>query len=67
MSRSESLRGNRNAVGRHTMTCYRGMTRERAEEVRASYAAGEKQASLAERYGMTQGSVSRIVNGWVWI
>jgi DNA-binding transcriptional regulator LsrR (DeoR family) len=44
------------------------MTPERAAEIRRAYLAREaKQAELAQTYGITQGSVSRIVAGRVWV
>ena len=46
---------------------YRHMTREKAYEIRRAYFAREaKQKELAERYGIKQQSVSRIVSGLVW-
>ena len=46
---------------------YRQMTKERANEIRASYfARGITQRELGERYGLRQNSVSRIVSGLVW-
>lgn len=46
---------------------YRRMTREIAAEIRRAYFAREsKQRQLSERYGITQGNVSRIVSGQVW-
>jgi len=46
---------------------YRTMTREKAEEIRRVYFAREaNQRELAERYGIRQHSVSRIVSGQVW-
>lgn len=46
---------------------YRGMTAEKAEEIRRAYFAREaKQADLAQKYGIKQHSVSRIVSGYSW-
>ena len=48
-------------------TNYRHMTRTIAEEIRRLYVSRQaKQAELAERYGIRQNSVSRIVSGKVW-
>jgi transcriptional regulator with XRE-family HTH domain len=51
----------------------RGMDRPAAKltdqqiiEIRNAYAAGTKQRDLAERYGVTQGLISGIVNGRRW-
>lgn len=62
-----SVRGNRNAMGRHIMRRYRNMTRERAEEIRALYfARTHTQRELGELFGLRQGSVSRIISGQTW-
>jgi DNA-binding transcriptional regulator LsrR (DeoR family) len=46
---------------------YRHITRAKAEEIRRAYFAREaNQCQLAERFGISQGSVSRIVSGQVW-
>ncbi len=43
------------------------MNRAKAEEIRRAYFAREaNQCELAERFGISQGSVSRIVSGRVW-
>jgi DNA-binding transcriptional regulator LsrR (DeoR family) len=48
-------------------TRYLDMTREKAEEIRRAYFAGRvTQTQIAERYGIRQGTVSRIVSGQVW-
>ena len=48
-------------------TRYRTMTRQKAEDIRRQYFARElKQSELAEKYGIAQGSVSRIISGKVW-
>lgn len=48
-------------------THYRHMTREKAQEIRRAYFAREaKQKELAERYGIRQNTVSRIVSMQVW-
>lgn len=48
-------------------THYRGMTRQKAEEIRRAYFAREaRQRELAERYGIRQNTVSRIISGLVW-
>ena len=47
---------------------YRNMTPERAEEIRSAYFSREaNQRQLAERYGVRQNTVSRIVSGQSWI
>lgn len=46
---------------------YRGMDRERAQKIRELYlqrAATQKQ--LAERFGVSQGTISKIVSDQVW-
>lgn len=46
---------------------YRHMTPEKAEAIRRAYFNREaKQRELAERYGITQHTVSRIVSGLSW-
>ncbi len=46
---------------------YRHMTRTIADEIRRLYFSRQaKQSELAERYGIRQNSVSRIVSGKVW-
>lgn len=54
---------------------YRNMTPEKAEQIRNEYfnkqnkVAGKrriKQKELAEKYGIKQNTVSRIVSGMVW-
>ena len=53
--------------GRRPKRWYRNMTPEKAQEIRRAYFAREaRQAELAERYGIAQHSVSRIVSGLVW-
>lgn len=53
--------------GRRPKRWYRNMTPERAREIRRAYFAREaKQAELAERYGVKQHTISRIVSGLVW-
>lgn len=48
-------------------THYRHMTLDQAREIRRAYFAREaKQQELAERFGIRQASVSRIVSGLVW-
>jgi DNA-binding transcriptional regulator LsrR (DeoR family) len=48
-------------------TRYLDMTREKAEEIRREYfSGGVTQTQLASRYGLRQGTVSRIVSGRVW-
>ena len=48
-------------------THYRHMTREKAHEIRRAYFAREaKQKELAERHGIKQHTVSRIVSMQVW-
>ena len=48
-------------------THYRTMTPAKAAEIRRAYFAREaKQKELAERYGIKQNTVSRIVSGLVW-
>ncbi len=48
-------------------TYYRGMTWEKAEEIRRAYFAREaKQAELAKRFGVAIATISRIVSGHVW-
>jgi DNA-binding transcriptional regulator LsrR (DeoR family) len=43
------------------------MTKKIADDIRQQYFARElKQAELAKKYGLTQGSISRIVSGHVW-
>ena len=47
---------------------YKNMTREIADKIREEYWIKKvKQKDLAERYGMAQGSISRIINEWVWV
>lgn len=46
---------------------YRGMNQERAQKIRELYlqrAATQKQ--LAERFGVSQGTISKIVSDQVW-
>jgi len=46
---------------------YRHMTPAAAQEIRRRYFAREaKQAQLAQEFGISQGSVSRIVSGGSW-
>ena len=46
---------------------YRNMDRKKAAEVRRVYFAREaNQRQIAERFGIKQGTVSRIVSGQVW-
>lgn len=46
---------------------YRGMTPERATEIRRRYFGRDaKQAELAAEYGRSQGSISRIISGQSW-
>lgn len=46
---------------------YRHMTPEKAAEIRRAYFSREaKQQELAERYGIRQNTVSRIVSGLSW-
>jgi len=46
---------------------YRHMTREKAKEIRRAYFAREaNQPQLAERYGVKQNTISRIVSEQVW-
>ena len=46
---------------------YRHMTPEKAREIRTRYFRREaKQTELARQYGISQGTVSRIVSGQVW-
>lgn len=46
---------------------YRNMTPEKAKEIRRAYFAREaKQAELAQRYGVKQNTISRIVSMQVW-
>lgn len=46
---------------------YRGMTREKAQEIRRRYFAREaNQAQLAREYQRAQNTISRIVSGQVW-
>ena len=48
-------------------THYRGMDRRKADLIRELYFVGKlKQHELGRMFGMTQGSVSRIVSGVVW-
>lgn len=57
----------REGKGVKQKTNYRHMTRTIAEEIRRLYFSRQaKQAELAERYGIRQNSVSRIVSGKVW-
>lgn len=47
---------------------YRHMTPEKAEAIRRAYFAREaNQRELAERYGIRQHTVSRIVSGLTWV
>ncbi len=47
---------------------YRNMTPEKASEIRRAYFNREaKQKDLAQRYGVRQNTVSRIVSGLVWV
>lgn len=53
---------------RKPKSSYRHMTAEKAEEIRRAYFAREmKQHELGEKYGLRQGSVSRIVSGQTWV
>lgn len=46
---------------------YKHMNLDKAEEIRAMYFKDrKKQREIAERYGLTQGSVSRIISGRSW-
>ena len=46
---------------------YRNMDRAKAAEVRRAYFAREAtQTQIAERFGIKQGTVSRIISGQVW-
>lgn len=46
---------------------YRHMTREKAERIRELYFSRQmNQVQLAEKFGIRQPSVSRIVSGQVW-
>ena len=46
---------------------YRNMDRGKAAEIRRAYFSREaKQKELAERYGIRQNTVSRIISGLVW-
>ena len=46
---------------------YRNMDKIKAEEIRRLYFSRQaKQAELAERFGIKQNTVSRIVSGMVW-
>lgn len=46
---------------------YRNMTLEKAEEIRKLYFSRQmKQKELAEKFGIRQPSVSRIVSGQTW-
>jgi DNA-binding XRE family transcriptional regulator len=48
-------------------TYYRGMTWDKAQEIRRTYFAREaKQADLAKRFGVAISTISRIVSGQVW-
>jgi DNA-binding XRE family transcriptional regulator len=48
-------------------TYYRGMTWDKAQEIRRAYFAREaKQADLAKRFGVAISTISRIVSGHVW-
>lgn len=49
---------------------YRDMTPEKAAELKAIYYTKPRtktQAELGKLYGISQGSVSRIVSGQVWV
>jgi DNA-binding transcriptional regulator LsrR (DeoR family) len=47
---------------------YRHMNPAKAEEIRRAYFNREaKQKDLAQRYGVRQNTVSRIVSGLVWV
>lgn len=47
---------------------YRNMTMEKAMEIRKAYFAREEnQRELAERYGIKQSTVSRIISDLVWV
>ena len=47
---------------------YRGMTRDKADEMRFMYFKGKKkQIEIAEIFGVRQGNVSRIISNRVWI
>jgi DNA-binding transcriptional regulator LsrR (DeoR family) len=46
---------------------YRHMTRAKAHEIRRAYFAREaSQVELAARYGVRQGTISRIISNQVW-
>ena len=46
---------------------YRHMTREKADMIRELYFSGKgTQKQLGEKYGIRQGTVSRIISGQVW-
>lgn len=46
---------------------YRHMTREKADEIRRLYFTGKgTQKQIAEKFGIRQHSVSRIISGQVW-
>lgn len=48
-------------------TYYRGMTWDKAQEIRRAYFAREaKQKELAKRNGVSIATISRIVSGQVW-
>ena len=68
MSRSSTLLGNRNAIGRHDVAQYMGMNMDRAEQIRRLYFNREyNQKQLSAMFGCTQGSISRIISGMVWM
>lgn len=39
---------------------------DKANEIRAHYAAGESQKSLAERYSVSRPTITRVINGTIW-
>lgn len=43
------------------------LTEDQVREIRRRWTGGEKQTALAERFGITQSSISRIVRGQDWI
>jgi len=46
---------------------YRHMTPAKAQEIRRAYFSREaKQAEIAQRFGVRQNTISRIVSGQVW-
>jgi len=65
ISRSDVWRG---VVSMHKpKSHYRHMTPAKAQEIRRAYFSREaKQAEIAQRFGVRQNTISRIVSGQVW-